>query len=541
MTFGQLDGYGRALGAALQQVADPGDRVIILATDGFDFVRAFVACQYANMIAVPAYPPYPARSAQRVQTLRSIVNNCTPTVVLIAGAPAERAEIEAVVPELRALHWVRIEEAGLDAADAFRPVPVRPADVSFLQYTSGSTGDPKGVIITHDALLHNERLITSGAALGPDDIGVSWLPLYHDMGLIGNLLGVIASGTPGVFMSPMTFLHRPIRWLQAITRYGATISGAPNFAYELCLRRIRPEDREGLELSSWKLAFSGAEPVRASTLDAFTAAYRPHGFDAAAWYACYGLAENTVMVSGADLPGRGPVRRRVSAAQLREGTLTAPDAEPDAVEIVGCGTARLHRELAIVDPATLRRCPDGTIGEIWSAGPDVGAGYWDNPEETAHTFHARIADTGEGPFLRTGDLGAVLDGELFVTGRMKDLIIVDGRNHYPADLEETVDGAHERIRPGGSIAFNFEVVGDERVAVVAEVTTRDPGELLRIERAIRGRVSAGHGLRVHEIVLVKPNSVPRTSSGKPRRRACRTAFQRGELKRLGVLDPATSV
>ncbi|MFI7670154.1 fatty acyl-AMP ligase [Nocardia sp. NPDC049526] len=529
LTFAELDCYGRAIGAHIQESAERGDRALILAPDGYDFCRAFVACQYANVIAVPAYPPFPAGSGQRVQTLRSIARNCRPRVVLAAGAAADRDAVVAVVPELATARWLVVDRVVPGDATRFVPTTVVPEDISFLQYTSGSTSEPKGVVITHDALMHNERLIASGADLSEADIGVSWLPLYHDMGLIGNLLGVVYTATPGVFMSPMAFLHRPARWLQAITKYRATISGAPNFAYDLCVRRISEQERAELDLSSWKLAFSGAEPVRAETLDAFARAFGPYGFDPRAWYPCYGLAESTVMVSGAGGPSLGAVRRRVAKDALAQGRFEET-ADADYTEMVGCGTARLHRSIVIADPVTLRRCADGEVGEIWAAGPDIGRGYWGRPEESEHVFGAHLADTGEGPFLRTGDLGVLRAGELFVTGRLKDLIIIAGRNHYPQDIEATVEAIHPNVR--SSIVFTFGADGAEKLAVVAETTTRKPEEQVRIERLIRSAVSANHGLRAHRIVLVKPNSVPRTSSGKPRRSACRTAFQRGELVRL---------
>ncbi|UGT42563.1 fatty acyl-AMP ligase [Nocardia yamanashiensis] len=533
LTFAELDLHGRAIAAALQQCAAAGERALILAADGYDFVRAFIACQYANVIAVPAYPPFPARSGHRVNTLRSIVQNCRPSVVLAAGAPADKVVVQESVPELQGAQWIFVDQVSTSGASDYTEVPVRPEDISFLQYTSGSTSAPKGVVITHEALLHNERLIASPlTGLESQGIGVSWLPLYHDMGLIGNLLGVVYTAVPGVFMSPLSFLHRPARWLQTISKYGATISGGPNFAYDLCLRRITPQECEGLDLSSWQFAFNGAEPARASTLDAFAERFGPYGFDKRAWYVCYGLAEATVMVSGAAGPLQGAIRHKASANALAEGRFEPAATDSDAIELVGCGTARLHRRIEIVAPDTGVRCPDGTVGEIWASGPDMGSGYWQNPEQSAHTFAARLAETNEGPFMRTGDLGLMLDGELFVTGRIKDLIIIGGRNHYPTDLEETVESVDPTIRAGCSIAFTVGAGGADRLIIVAETTKRNPDDHLLLERLIRGAISKNHGVQVNEIVLVKPNSVPRTSSGKPRRNACRVAFESGELKRL---------
>ena len=375
LTFAELDMHGRAVAVALQRCTVPGERALILAVDGYDFVRAFVACQFANVIAVPAYPPFPAGSGHRVNTLRSIAQNCRPSVVLAAGAPTNKDMIEQAIPELRGARWIFVDQVSTaDAAD-YAEVLVRPEDISFLQYTSGSTSAPKGVMISHEALLHNERLIASPSTdLKSQGIGVSWLPLYHDMGLIGNLLGVVYTAVPGVFMSPMSFLHRPARWLQAISKYRATISGGPNFAYDLCLRRITPQECDGLDLSSWQFAFNGAEPARASTLDAFADRFGPYGFDKRAWYICYGLAEATVMVSGAAGPLRGTIRHRASANALADGRFEPAVDDSDSIELIGCGAARLHRRIEIVAPDTGIRCTNGTVGEIWVSGPDMGAG-----------------------------------------------------------------------------------------------------------------------------------------------------------------------
>ncbi|MFC4534992.1 fatty acyl-AMP ligase [Sphaerisporangium dianthi] len=525
LTFAELELEIRALATRLRRHTEPGDRTLILAPDAGDFVRAFLACQYAGVIAVPVYPPMPFDARRGTETIRAIARDCGAWTVLFAGHEAYRDIIREAAPELAELTWVDAGQvAGVDTG-GFAPAPVRPEDVSFLQYTSGSTSLPKGVMVSHRALMHQEELILRAGGFTADDVIVSWLPLFHDMGLIGNVLLALYVGCEAVLMPPLSFVQRPIRWLRAISRYRATVSGGPNFAYELCVRRIPPEDREGLDLRSLKAAFNGAEPVRAATLEAFTEAYRPHGFDEQALYPCYGLAEVTLMATGSPL-GTGAVMLDVDLGALQEGRLVTGGDH----RIVGSGTPRLHRRLEIVDPATCERVPPGGVGEIWLAGPDVADGYWGRPEETEATFGARIAGTGEGPFLRTGDLGAMHEGNLFVSGRLKDLVIVGGRNHYPQDIEATAEVAHPLVRRGCVIAFSAEHDGAERLVVVAEVKpAAGEADLDDIRRSVRTAVSSCHGVQVGDVFLVDAGGVPKTSSGKLRRRTCRAAYEGGDL------------
>ena len=530
LTYAELDRDARAIAADLQRESAPGERALILTNDSIDFIRAFIACQYAGLIAVPAYPPFPMKSQRKAATLRAIGRDSAATVVLSSGPLELRTTVGEVAPELAALTWVDLDAGPLDAgpraaAEEFRPVQVRPEDISFLQYTSGSTALPKGVAISHQALMLNERLIAHSMGLGPDEIIVCWLPLFHDMGLIGNILQTLYLGAEAILIPPMAFVQRPVRWLDAISRYGGTMSGAPNFAYDLCVRRIPPAERSGLDLSSWRLAFNGAEPIRAVTLDRFVEAFGPSGFDARAVYPCYGLAESTVLATG--------------SRRLAGSTTTAVD--QDALQdgwfvpggdhlLVGCGTPMLHRRVEIVDPVTRRLTEAGRVGEIWLAGPDIASGYWERPEESAETFAAHLADTGAGPFLRTGDLGVLHDGELYVTGRRKDVIIVGGRNHYPQDIEATVEAVDPLVRPSCCVAFSLDRDGSEQVIIVAEIQgAATEAELSGIGRSVRVAVSAQHDIQVDQVALVKPGSVPKTSSGKVQRAACRAAFERGEL------------
>ncbi len=550
ITYADLDAAARALAARLLAACAPGDRALILESDIADFVVAFMACQRAGVVAVPLATPTPIGSASRVATLRAIARDCAATVVLTGGRGELRAQVTRFAPEIAALHWIVIGSTGGTIGTAPDPpreaARVRPDDLAFLQYTSGSTSTPKGVMVTHEALLRNARLQADGMRLDADDVVVSWLPLFHDMGLIGKVLQTFYLGARAVLMPPMTFVQRPSRWLAAITRHGGTVAGAPNFGFDLCVRRVYPQERAELDLSSWRVAFSGAEPVRPATLDAFVDAYRPHGFEARALFAAYGLAENT-LITTVSAAGTRPRTLRVDRAELAAGRLAPGGSQ----EIVGVGIPAPERRLEIVDPDTCRRCPPGSVGEVWAGGPDVAAGYWGRPEESALTFAARIAPDDDGPFLRTGDLGVLHDGELFITGRLKDLVIVGGRNHYPQDLEATVEAAHPWIRGiGGCAAFAVDRDDGERLVIVSEVSrpteawAADAPDAVpssaEIDRAVRSAISVEHGIAVDDLVLVAPGAVPRTSSGKVRRRACRAAYEAGGLRPapLSLAGPA---
>ncbi|MFM7881254.1 MAG: fatty acyl-AMP ligase, partial [Microcystis panniformis] len=408
-------------------------------------------------------------------------------------------------------------------------------DIAFLQYTSGSTGMPKGVMVSHKNLLYNEKLIASAFGHTSETIGVGWLPLFHDMGLIGNVLQPVYVGFPCVIMPPEAFIQKPLRWLQAISRYNATSSGGPNFAYELCADKIKPQERENLDLSCWDVAFTGAEPVRAATLEKFANTFADYGFKREAFYPCYGMAETTLFVSGG-IKSQSPVIAAVDKLALLENSaVTINSQHPNAQLLVGCGHAWLSEKIVIVNPESLTECRDGEIGEIWVSSDSVAQGYWNRPEQTAETFKAYLADTQVGPFLRTGDLGFLLAGELFITGRLKDLIIVQGRNHYPQDIESTVEKSHPGLRQGCGAVFSVEIAGQERLVVVQEVERsylRKLDSPAVIEQIIRS-VAEEHQLDVYAVVLLKTASIPKTSSGKIQRQACRASFLAGTLNVIG--------
>lgn len=538
-TYQDLDRRARAIATVLQESGVDGDRVILLYAPGLPFIAAFFGCLYAKRIAVPMSPPNPSRLARELPRFRAILESADPRMLLTSSSIAPLAEaLRAADPTLANIQILATDVLAANDHD-WRDPGFDPDTLAFLQYTSGSTALPKGVMVSHGNLLHNMTAIADIFGSTEETPMVSWLPVFHDMGLIGCVLHPMLFGSSNILMAPAAFLQRPFRWLQAISRFRAYMSGAPNFAYDLCVRRITPEQRSTLDLRSWRVAFNGAEPVRARTLVEFTRAFEPCGFRPDAMLPVYGLAEATLLVTG-NVAGTSPTIAPFHAGGLERGKASpASDTPESARALVGCGQVTTGQRLVIVDPERCVRLPDGDIGEIWVAGPSVAHGYWKLPSDTEATFGARLADSGEGPFLRTGDLGFLRNGQLFIAGRRKDLIIVDGRNHYPQDIELTVEQSHAAFRPGCSAGFSIDVDGTERVVVVAEAdphwnvadsspATVDPRTALL--RAARRAVSLDHDVDLHHLCLVRPGSIPKTTSGKIRRQACRTGFLTGSLQ-----------
>ncbi len=556
ITYAELDRKARAVGAWLTSEGMAGKRVLLLYPSGLDFIAAFMGCLYGGAIAVPAYPPRKNRSVERIE---AIASDADASVALTTRDVLDRFDaLRATAPSLEHLIWKVDSELDVAWADRWERPDIDGDTLAFLQYTSGSTGTPKGVMLSHENLLHNSLRIMQAFEITRSQSGVFWLPSFHDMGLIGGILVPLYGGKFNVLMSPVAFLQKPLRWLQAISKYRATISGGPNFAYELCVRKTTPEQRATLDLSSWSLAFNGAEPVRAETIDAFCEAFAPCGFRREAFYPCYGLAESTLMVTGG-MKFEPPVIRSFDAASIETGSAVVRPANAPAVRrLVGSGRELDGQDVLIVDPQSCEALPPGRVGEIWVSGPSVAQGYWNRGDASAATFGAMLSQPDQppsgqavakwrpnpGPYLRTGDLGFFDNGELFVAGRLKDLIIIRGRNHYPQDIEHAVEEASTLVRAGSIAAFAVDVDGRERVAVVAEVERgkREPAEVAAAFEAIRKRLATEHELAVEAIVLVRPNSVPKTSSGKIQRHACKRQFLDGTLEvvdqHIGWLKPA---
>jgi amino acid adenylation domain-containing protein len=532
LTYGELDRRARALGGEMQQRGLQGTRALLLFPPGLDFIAAFFGCLYGGVVAVPTYPPRAHRLQPR---LRAIARDANPRVVLTTAAIRAKATLLAEqVPEVRDLPWLEVDVPDLGDAGGWSDPEPRSDSLAFLQYTSGSTSAPKGVMVTQGNLVHNQAMIRLAFEQDETSVIVGWLPLYHDMGLIGNVLQPLYVGARCVLMSPQSFLQRPLRWLEAISRHGATTSGGPSFAYELCARKVHAGELPGLDLSRWQVAFNGAEPVRAGVMERFAEVFAPAGFRREAFYPCYGLAEATLFAAGGTRWSPPRVRAFEASALERNLAVAATDATVAARRLVGCGHAWLEQEIAIVDPTTAEPCEEGGVGEIWISGPSVAAGYWQRDEETRWAFRAELSG-GAGRFLRTGDLGVLADGELFVTGRLKDLIILRGRNLYPQDIELTVEGSHPSLRPGCGAAFAVEVGGEERLVVVQEVERRrrEGIDVEAVAAAIRRAVAAEHEASIHEVVLLEAGGLPKTSSGKVQRHACRAGYLAGTLEAVG--------
>ena len=537
LNYEELDRQARAIAARLQHLAPPGSRALLLYPSGIEYIQAFFGCLYAGVIAVPTYPP---RRNRPNEAFMALLRDSQANVMLTTKAILTDIERDiSQGSELRGVHWLATDEIANDSPDDWRDPDVRPETLAFLQYTSGSTGNPKGVMVSHANLLHNERMIQQAFGHTERTIVAGWLPLFHDMGLIGNVLQSLYLGVPCILMPPMAFLQRPYRWLQAISQYRATTSGAPNFAYDLCARKITEKQAESLDLSSWAVAFSGAEPVRAETLERFAVRFAPYGFRREAFYPCYGLAEATLLVSGG-AHSTAPALYAVESDSLEQNRV-AP-ATGDSVNtrtLVSCGWPWDTQRIAIVDSESFRRCPDGRVGEIWAAGPSVAQGYWNRSEETRRTFQAYLQDTNEGPFLRTGDLGFIQHGELFVTGRLKDMIVIRGRNYYPQDIERLVQESHPALEEGRGAAFSIDRLGEERLVVAQEIkyTYRRGLDVAEVTGNIREAVAQQFGIDILAVVLLKSGGVQRTSSGKIQRRTCRADFL---ANRLDLFETATT-
>ena len=448
LTFSQLGLRARAIAARLQRLGAQGERALLLYPPKMDYVPAFYGCLAAAAVAVPAYPPRMNRNLSR---LLAILEDARPKVVLTNESVFRQMSAQfKELPELARLDWILTEEVEDEEADAWIDPGAREETLAFLQYTSASTARPKGVAVSHSNVLHNQAIMKKALGHGPDTVIVSWLPLFHDMGLIGNVLTALYNAVPCHLMAPVDFLKEPRLWLEAITRYRGTFSGAPDFGYQLCVERIDPRERAGLDLSSWQVAFNGSEPVRPKTLQSFVEAFSGQGFRGEALFPCYGLAEHTLFVSGRFQTEPHRVFSRASLEEHRPH----PAVDGPRTELVSCGPTFLDCRVVIAKGETGCRCGDGEIGEIWLAGPSVAQGYWNRPEESEQVFQARLAD-GDGPFLRTGDLGFLLQGQLYVTGRIKDLVIIRGRNLIPQEIEQTV----ENCRSGDTVGLRGRGIG----------------------------------------------------------------------------------
>jgi acyl-CoA synthetase (AMP-forming)/AMP-acid ligase II/acyl carrier protein len=544
ITYQQLFSQSLFLAQKLREKIPTQSRVLLLYPQGLEFVTAFLGCLIAEIIAVPVYPP---KGNQKMSRLEAIIEDCQPSLILTThfllakvedklGNIIKEKNIECIATD-NLEETKEIQSINLDSFTGDK--------VAFLQYTSGSTGIPKGVMISHQNILANSAYIQKAFQLTEDSVSVTWLPSFHDMGLIDGILQPLYTGFLGVIMSPEAFLQKPIRWLEAISRYHATHSGSPNLGYELCVQKITDEQKKDLDLSCWVSAYNGSEPVRFSTIENFTNKFKACGFESRYFYPCYGMAEATLMISGGDLE-KESVYLDVDGNKLRENLLIKADNKTKNIRrLVGCGHSWLDTEIKIVNSETNIACEDNQIGEIWVSGSSIAQGYWQKPEISQEVFKANLILSNPSlkggnkiispEFLRTGDLGFIHDGELFITGRQKDLIIIWGKNHYPQDIEVTVQNSHQALRGDSGAAFSVDIEIGEKLVIVQEVR-RSYIKQLDIDEiitAIREAVSLEHELQVYAIALIKPASIPKTSSGKIQRYACRQQFLGGNLNLIG--------
>lgn len=530
LTYGELAERAEAIATHLvaHTHAHTHERALLIYPyeSGLEFITAFYACLCAGVVAVPCHPP---RNQQDFTDLQARLTSAQANIILTETA--FRPKLASLAPQ----HWIITNQ--LSSVVLRSPLPaIAPETLAFLQYTSGSTGIPKGVMVTHACIRSNQRTLEIAFGSTPATISVGWLPLFHDMGLIGNVLQPLHLGIPSILMSPLAFIQKPIRWLQALSHYQATTSGAPNFAYDLLCRQTTPQQRQDLDLSHWEVAFTGAEPIRTKTLDQFAATFAPCGFRPPAFYPCYGMAEAILLITGG-IKTELPKIIYLNQTFLKENrVIETSAAHPDTRPIAGCGRTWLDTQIVIVDPATLTPCSPNQIGEIWVTGSGIGKGYWNLPEQTQQTFQATLKNDPNQTFLRTGDLGFLKNQELYITGRLKEILVFWGFNHYPQHIEQTAENCHPALRPNASAAFSIpadgeEIDGEEKLVLALEVD-RHHRHTLDVEatvEAIRWAVFDQHFIDVYAIAFLKPGSIPKTSSGKIQRQICQEKFLAQQL------------
>lgn len=533
LTYSDVDQQAKAVATSLLENGLEGKNVLLMYHSGLEFISAFFGCLYAGVTAIPVYPPKKNSHSLR---LDSIISSSFAKAILTTDKIKTTKKESSIA--LESLPWISTDTIKISNSKSYKKPKINPNDTAFLQYTSGSTSEPKGVMITHKNIMENERMIKNAFEHNASSIVVGWLPIFHDMGLIGNLLQPAYAGIPYIQMAPKAFLEKPVRWLQAISKYKATTSGGPNFAFEHCLHKIKDDKLKGLDLSHWKVAFNGAEPIQAQTLKRFSKKFSQCGFKESSFFPCYGMAETTLFVTG----HTDPKYDTINATSLEAGLISRNSGNKETT-LVSSGKNVEGQKLRIVNPKTKTQCQDNEVGEIWVSGKHIAEGYWQLESKTKEAFNATIAETNEGPFLRTGDLGYLReDGELFVTGRAKDVIIINGKNHYPQDIELTTEQTDSKIQPFSTAAFSIEENGEEHIVIATEIQRQymRNTNLEELALTILKTVSSHHEVPIHSVNIVRPMSIPKTSSGKIQRHAAKMHFLNKELKSLFELDTQTT-
>ena len=528
-TYQQLETRSKALGASMQSIGSKGDRALLLFQPGLSYIASLYACFYSGFVAVPAYPPRRNRGIDRIHT---IIADSDAKICIVSQQVYNDIQKNLANDELlNKLSWIIYEDIPDSKASEFDEIEILPNDLALLQYTSGSTGNPKGVMITQLNLLYNSEYIRRTFELGEKTVGVNWLPVFHDMGLIGGIMQVAYSGGVNIGLPPIEFLKKPLNWLKAIDKYGGTTAGGPNFSYDYCVQKTTEEERKDLDLSTMTVFFCGAEPIRKTTYNEFTEKFAVSNSKEEQFYSCYGLAEATLIVTGGYRVDK-PRYLEVDSESLSDNKVKViEEGSSGGVNLVGCGHLWMETKVEIVDPVNMIKAAKDKVGEIWISGPTLAAGYWNKPEETKRSFGAVIADTGDGPFFKTGDLGFFHEGELYITGRLKDLLIIRGVNHYPNDIEFTIQNAFSELRQNGGAAFPVDEGGEEHLVIVQELertAIRDTDHDILIEK-IRQVIAEEHELDVYSVVLIRTGSIPVTSSGKIQRRQTKFGFLNSEL------------
>lgn len=554
VTYAGLDRLARSLGALFQLKKAQGERAIMLFDAGVEPIAAFLGCLYSRVVAVPLPAPLSGKVDRHLPRVEKVVKDADVKFVLTTTPIMNQLrELASRMPALKKLEWIAVDTLP-DIADGWEEETIHESDLAYLQYTSGSTSDPKGVMISHGNLLRiceydSELLEFPAKGTGT----VCWMPYFHDAGLIEGLLVPLYNGLPVYVMSPLDFVAHPVRWLNAIDRYRASHSAGPNCAFELCIRKTTPEQRKALDLTSWRRASIAAEPISSGTIERFLNTFIPCGFSPDAMSPAWGLAEATLAVTAT----AGCTFHVLNAADLEQNRVVYSTGDGIARTMVGCGKVSKGPwtvDVQIVDPETFKPAAEGTVGEVWVSGDMIAQGYWNHPEETAATFHAQISGGNGNRYLRTGDLGFMAGDEFVFTGRLKDLIIIEGRNHYPQDIEKTVERSHPAVRPGCSLAFSLEEDGQVQVIVVTELNkecrlddipslpedSRIPVSRKEIEKAVRKEVAEEHQIRVYQVVFIPTGTIPKTTSGKLQRSGCRQKYLAGALaqKRERVTLPS---
>jgi acyl-CoA synthetase (AMP-forming)/AMP-acid ligase II len=527
LSYAELDRQARAIAALLQQSQAKGERALLLYPQGLEVLAAFCGCLYAGVIAIPVPPPESGRLKRTLPRLRSIVRDAEATYALTTASILELIEnVEDEFPEFDRMRWIDTETVDINLADSWIDPEVDRDQLAYLQYTSGSTSTPKGVMLSHYNLMHHCAYLTRACGYDENSVSVTWMPYFHDYGLVEGMMVPLYNGHPCYIMSPFAFIKRPSQWLTNMSRFKGTHSQAPNFAYDLCTRKVQDKVMAELDLSSWQAAGNAAEPINPKVMEKFVEIFGKVGFKWEAFAPSYGLAEYTLLVSTKP-KGTQPVFLDILTSEIeKDKIVTAKGGEDDNIRTFpSCGRLVCETEVAIVHPDNMTRCGENGVGEIWVKDPSVAQGYWRRAEESDRTFRAYTKDTNEGPFLRTGDLGFYKNGELYITGRIKDLIIIRGTNHYPQDIEWSVQQLDESLRPDYGAAFSIEDNGEERLVIVQEVERKtEIADTDKLIADIRQEIAEQHEIQLYGVVLAKSGTILKTASGKIQRSACKRDF-----------------